>query len=165
MTAHAAAPSKDQSKPYALPSGATLHLQRVPFKRADALKKALARALGATPLGPDEMKANFSVLRDNPSAGGALLQRMLQVVASDDVDQCVFAALEGSALYQPKGTVDRLKVDEDLFDHPRYGDEARGDQMSIWLRIGEVAVKPFLGALVSMYKESPKTGASTPASK
>jgi hypothetical protein len=157
---------KHQGQTFALPSGATLHMSRPAFQAAGHLQKTLARAFGAAPLTADEMKATLESLKAAPSTGGGLLQRALMVVASDDVERALFACLE-TALYQPAGSENRLKVDRALFDHPDYADAARADYYPIMYRAVEVAVKPFLGALASMYTEFRRkvdaSRASTPA--
>lgn len=166
MTASATAtPSKEQSVTHQLASGAVLYLQRVPYKRADALRKALFKAFGASPLTPSEMKITLDGLKENPSAGGALLQRFLMVLSSDEVDNAMMACLQGIALYQPKGSGDRLPVDESLFDHPDYFQSVRSDQVQIWMRVAEVAVKPFLESLLSVYTGFQRKAGNTPATK
>lgn len=143
--------TKDATKKHPLPSGATLHLGRPSFAAAGRLRNALARAAGQRPISPDEMKAGFDTLKENPSAGGALVQRLLNVLASEDVEAAVFACLE-QATYEPKDSQGaRLKVNAELFDHEQFGDDARVDYYPICLKAGEAAVKPFLGALLSAY--------------
>lgn len=144
--------SKDRTKPFTLPSGAVLHVGRPAFADAGRLRNAIARAAGAKPLSADEMKVGFSQLSENPSAGGALLQRALTVISSDEVERCLFECLQ-SASYQPKGSNARIKVNPELFDDERFGDDARKDYYPICARAVEVAVGPFLGPLVSMYME------------
>lgn len=155
--------TKDATTPHELPSGATLHLGRIPFKACGELRNALARAAAAQPFTPDELKAGFAKLKEDPSAGGALLQRVLGVVASVEVEACLFACLQ-SASYQPKGSNARVKVTRELFDQEPFADEARADYYPICSRVAEVALKPFLGALASMFKEYLKRVAPAPAS-
>lgn len=156
--------TKDVTKPFPLPSGATLHMGRPAFADAGRLRNALARAAMAKPPTPDEMKAGLDSLKTNPAAGGALLQRVLSVVASEEVEACLFSCLR-VASYQPSGANARLKVTPELFDHEQFGDAARTDYYPIFYRAAEVAVMPFLGALVSMYKEYLSKSANAPASR
>lgn len=159
----APAAEKASGSSFALPSGATLHLSRPSFAAASQLRGALARAFGAAPLRPEEMKATLASLKENPSAGGALFQRALNLVASSEVEDALFRCLEWG-LYQPPDGEDRVKVDRGLFDHPQYGDAARADLYPMFYHAAEVAVKPFLLPLVSMYKEFQRKGAAAPAS-
>jgi hypothetical protein len=158
--------TKDTTTKHPLPSGAVLHLGRPSFAAAGRLRNALARAASTRPLSTDEMKLGLSELKDNPSAGGALVSRMLSVLASEDVELAVFECLK-QATYQPKGQDEtvRLKVAPELFDHERFGDDARVDYYPICLKAGEAAVKPFLGALVSAFSGFLKTGGKAPGSK
>lgn len=150
MNQTSTAPIKAPPPTHALPSGATLHLSLVSFKKAAALRNALVRALGGSPLQPEEMRATLAGLKSNPASGGALFQRLLSVLASSEVEAAMFVCLE-AGLYQPAGSPDRLPVDEALFDHPKHALAARGDMYPMYYRVVEVAVLPFLGTLVSMY--------------
>lgn len=157
--------TKDATQKHVLPSGATLHLGRPPFAAAGRLRNALARAAGQRPLTPEEMKLGMETLRSNPSAGGALVQRLLNVLSSEDVESAVFACLE-QATYEPKDVVNaRIKVNPELFDHAQFGDAARIDMYPIFLKAGEAAVKPFLGALLAAYTAFLNKPAPAPASK
>lgn len=157
--------TKDATTPHPLPSGAVLHLGRPPFAAASRLRNALARAAGSKPLTPEEMKLGLADLKMDPSAGGALLQRLLQVVASEDVEAALFACLV-QATYEPAGATGlRLKINHDLLDHAAFGDGARSDLYPIFWKAGEAAIKPFLGAPVSTYLASLKKGAPAPESK
>jgi hypothetical protein len=154
------ATKKDQSQSFVLPSGATMHISRPSFADASRLRNALARAFSSAPLSADEMKSTIKTLKENPAAGGALFQRVLNVVSSQEVEAALFEVL-GVALYQPKGSADRLPINHGLFDDPKYADEARIDFYVICYRAAEVAVKPFLGAIVSMFSEFQKKAGST----
>lgn len=156
--------TKDSTKPYKLPSGGTLHMGRPAFKACGELRNALARAAAGRPFTPEEMKLGLESLKENPSAGGALVSRVLAAVASDQVEAALFVCLE-QASYEPKGAPQaRIKVNPDLFDDENFGDMARVDYYPICFRAAEVAVGPFLGALVSMYKAYlAKKDASAPA--
>lgn len=159
-------PTKDTTTKHPLPSGAILHLGRPSFAAAGRLRNALARAAAGRPFTPDEMKVGLAELKENPSAGGALVSRLLGVLASEDVEQSMFECLK-QASYQPKGQEEsvRLKVSPELFDHEKFGDDARVDYYPICLKAGEAAVKPFLGALVSAFTGYLKTGGKAPGSK
>lgn len=156
---------KDLTKTCMLPSGATLHLGRPPFRACADLRNALARAAAGRPFTPEEMKLGLDALKDAPSAGGALMTRILTALSSEEVETALFAAL-AQGTYQPKGQPDavRLKVTPDLLDHEIFGDEARVDLYPMYFRAAEVAVGPFLGALVSMYTAHLKKAAPDPAS-
>lgn len=154
---------KDTTKPFVLSSGATLHMGRPAFADAGRLRNALAHAAGAQPLTPEEMKTTLAGLKENPSMGGAILQRVLGVVASEEVEAAVFACLR-VASYQPAGSNVKIKVTPDLFNDERFGDDARKDYYPICYRAVEVAVVPFLGALVSMFTEYQKKAAAGLAS-
>ena len=156
-------PKKVAAQTHTLPSGATLHMSRPGFAAASNLRNALARALGAAPLRPDEMKVTLDTLKEEPSTGGALLQRALMAAASPEVEEAVFSVL-GWARYQPADSSDILPVNRALFDHPVHGDAARADYYPICYRAVEVAVRPFLGALVSMYEDWKKNAARSPKS-
>lgn len=159
------APPKDGTKTHSLPSGATLHLGRPPFAAAGRLRNALARVAGQRPLSPEEMKAGLAELKANPSAGGLVLQRVLQVLASEEVEAATFACLE-QATYEPQGHPGvRIKVNAALFDHALFGDAARQDYYPICLKAGEAAVMPFLGTLFSAYTAYLKTGIGSLVSK
>jgi hypothetical protein len=127
-------------------------MSRPGFQAAANLRDALANAFGSAPLSPEEMKTTLAGLRENPSAGGALLQRMIRVLASKEVDAAIFAVLEW-ATYQPKGLNElaAIKVNKALFDDPEHGDAAREDFYKIAFAAAEVAVKPFLGGLLSTF--------------
>lgn len=157
--------TKDLTAKHDLPSGAVLHLGRPPFAAAARLRNALARAAAGKPLSQEEMKIGLDELKANPSAGGALVSRMLSVMASEEVEAAVFGCLV-QASYQPKGQPEgvRLKVNPELFDHQDFGDDARTDYYPICLKAGEAAVKPFLGALVSAFSGFLKTKGKAPAS-
>jgi hypothetical protein len=103
--------TKDTTTKHPLPSGAILHLGRPSFAAAGRLRNALARAAAGRPFTPDEMKVGLAELKENPSAGGALVSRLLGVLASEDVEQSMFECLK-QASYQPKGQEEsvRLKV-------------------------------------------------------
>lgn len=156
---------KDTTKGYPLPSGATLHLQRPSFGAASRLRNAIAKAIGDKPLSPEEMKLQFVELKSNPSQGGALLSRILSLVSSESVEECIFDCLEQSS-YHPKGTpeVTRIKIDKDLFDHEKFGDDARADFYPISYRAAEVALKPFFLPLASALKASLPKPAGSPES-
>lgn len=159
------APTKDVTTPHKLPSGATLHLGRPPFKAAGELRNALARAASGRPFTPEELKLGLETLKQDPSAGGALISRFLAAVASEQVEGALFACLT-QATYEPKTAPGaRLKVTPELFDDEKFGDAARADYYPICFRAAEAAVGPFLGALVSMYKAFLKTGALAHPSK
>lgn len=155
--------TKDRTKAFTMPSGAVLHMGRPLYADAGRLRNALARAAGAMPLSADEMKTGMQQLKDNPSAGGALLQRIMGVVASEEVEGAIFDCLR-VASYQPQGSNARIKMNRELLDDEQFGDAARQDLYPIFYRVVEVAVLPFLGALVSMYTAYLKKAASAPAS-
>lgn len=157
-------PSKSQSTAHALPSGATLHLGRPEYAAAARLRNALARALGGAPFSPAEMKTTLDGLTREPSAAGALLQRLLSVVASNDVEAALFDVLR-AGIYQPKGSNNQLKVNVALLDDPTFGDEARVDLYPIFYRAAEVALRPFLAVPVSAYLARLKKSAPSPESK
>lgn len=160
--------TKDPTTAHELPSGATLHLGRPPFAAAGELRNALFRAAGGRPFSPDEMKLGLHDLAANPSAGGALLQRLLSVLASPDVEDAVFGCLV-QASYEPAGAPEaRVKVNRELLDHPSFGDGAREDFYPICQKAGEAALRPFFGALLSAFTAFQATRAgsqkSTPSS-
>lgn len=164
MKTHGEAPAKGALRTLTLPSGAILHLERIPYAAACRLKRALLGAFGAQPPSAEEMKLSLDQLKANPSAGGAILSRLVGVLASEGVDAAVLACA-ASALYQPKGSGDFLKVDEALFDHPEYGDVAREDQVRIWFVIGEAVMRPFLAPIVSAYLAFQAKAGNSPAGK
>jgi hypothetical protein len=146
-------PVKDVTKPYPLPSGAVLHLGRVPYAAAKELRNALLRAVAASPITGEEMRVGgFAEVLGNPSVGATLLQRVLLAGASDELEAALFQALLVGA-YQPAGApaAARLKVEPALLDHPTYADAVRRDYYAIAHRVVEVAVFPFFTALVSMF--------------
>lgn len=156
--------TKDTTKPYPLPSGATLHLGRPQYGACAALRNALARAGGSRPFTSEEMKLGLDALKETPAAGGGIVQRLIAVIASEDVERALFACLQ-QATYEPKGAEGVLiKVTPALLDHEDFGDEARTDLYPIFYRVAEVAVKPFLGPLVSAYLAFLKKGVASPAS-
>ncbi len=152
-------PTKDATKPHKLPSGAVLHLGRPPYKACADLRNALARAAGARPLTPEEMKIGFDTLKEDPSAGGALVSRLLNVLASEQVEASLFACLT-QATYEPKDCAVQVKVTPALLDHADFGDDARKDLYNIFLAVGGAAVGPFLGPLISAYMDFLKKGAA-----
>ncbi len=157
--------TKDRTTPHKLPSGATLHLGRPPFKACAELRNALARAASGRPFTAEEMKLGLDTLKENPSAGGALVSRVLAALSSEQVEGALFACLD-QASYEPKAAPGaRLKVNPELLDHETFGDVAREDLYVIYFRAGEAAVGPFLGALVSMYTEFLKKKEAAPPSK
>lgn len=164
-TAEAAPPQgvKDRSKHFKLPSGATLHMQRPRYDAAAHLKNVLLKAGSAQPMSAEEMKQTLETLKENPEQGGALLQRVLAVVASPEVDAAMFACLVGSS-YQPKGSEARIKLDQALMDDEDYGDDARGDLYSAFLHVLREAVLPFLGNLLSAWREFRQKDGGAPAS-
>ncbi len=143
--------TKDTTKKHALPSGATLHLGRPSYGAAARLRNALARAFGAKTITPEEMKLGLEGLKENPSAGGAMVSRLLTALSSDDVEAALFACLE-QATYEPKGAPGVLiKFSAVLLDHEDFGDDARTDLYPIFMKTGEAALKPFLAAIGSAY--------------
>lgn len=144
---------KDATKKYALPSGATLHLGRPEFGACGRLKRAIAKTVGASPFSVEEMKTSLKDLKGDPSKGGALLQRLMALISSEEVEAAVFECLKGST-WQPKGAdAARIKVDPELFNDERFADAARADYYAICYRAAEAAVLPFLAPLVSLFGE------------
>lgn len=143
---------KNKEKAFKLPSGATLYFSRPGYQASADFRNALTRAFGAMPVKEEEMKATLSGLKENPSTGGALIQRALHTVSSEDVDAALFGVFTW-ALYGPADSDNRLKVNKGLFDDPEHGDAARADFYPMAYCAVEVAVLPFLGPLVSMYME------------
>lgn len=156
---------KDKTQQHPLPSGAVLHLGRAPYGAAARLRNALARAAGAKALTPDEMKVGWADLKENPSAGGLLVGRLLAVLASEEIEASLFACLEQSTYEPAQAAGARMKINANLLDHEDFGDSARLDLYPMFLKIGEAAVKPFLGALVSAYTAFLKKDAPAPVSK
>lgn len=141
-----------------MPSGATLSVTVAPYVDASALTKAILKCLRGLELKPEMVKLDLASLAEKPEMIGMLLDKLLAVTTSDEVENAIFACAE-RASYRLQGGGD-IKVNRDLFDDPKAGESARGDQYSIFMKVVEVNCKPFFKQAFSKLSTPPKIAAS-----
>lgn len=165
----------ENGKEFDLPSGATLFVSVSSFAQAKTLQDALLvelRGKGAGTLDAAAIqkalgagfarKAGIDAPEGEDDDGlNALVDRILGIAASKDVEAAVFACAE-KALYRPDGTeASSVQVTRKLFDDEKYGDAAREDFYAICAKVAEVNIRPFVKALSSMLSDRGGKSAAT----
>lgn len=113
---------------FVLKSGATLVISMSPFEIGNELRKCVARCLR--------------------NESDALSESALQKLISDnDVERQVFLCAQ-KAIYAG------AKVNKDLFDDIKLGEQARGDYFEMFAKILEVNLNPFFQMASSALKTS-----------
>lgn len=118
-----------------LKSGAKIAVTPADFAVANALRKALMKAMKGVPLGPEMLNQDVGVLGDLISNVGT----------SDEVEAAIFACGQ-RVLYEGR------KFEPSLFDDPTIGAQARRDFLeSSWVIVKE-NVYPFFETALSSLK-------------
>lgn len=143
-----------------MPSGATLSVTVAPYADAAALTKSILKCLRGLELKPDMVKLELASLAEKPELLSALLDKILAVATSDEVENAIFSCAERST-YKAPGSEELVKVNREIFDDPKLGQMAREDQYSIFLKIVEVNCKPFFKQAFSRLSTPPKTQAGS----
>src|SRR5882724_578984 len=123
---------------YVLPSGAKLVVSPAPFADASALLKAILKAVQGLKLGKeiDIDPANPGAIFKDPSVFLAVIDKVLSVATSDEVETTLFKCFERSSY-------DGAKVTRALFDDPKLSEAAREDYFTMSAKVIEVNCKPF----------------------
>lgn len=138
---------RPQSQKFKLPSGAELSVSTADFSSASALLKALLRSLQKGGADMAGVKESIAGLKNDPAAMASLLERVVSVATSDEVEAAVFKCLEW-ATYKAPGSAEQ-KVTRAIFDDPAVADEARADYFTMAFRVAEVNCAPFFKATFS----------------
>lgn len=149
-----------QSQTFPLPSGATLAVTVASFADSWRLTQAVLKALKGANLSPEALKGGAS-------AFGVIVDRVLEIATSPDVDVAMWKCGE-KALYRPAGSDDGFpgeKLTRNIFDNANYGLTARGDFPKIAMALMEVNCQPFLAQALSTLSDLLKTPLAAPASK
>lgn len=158
---------QEQSKKFVLPSGATLAVTMAPFADALRLTKSVLKSVQGIDFTGADMAKDFSSVYQAAVMIPALLNKMIALTTSDDVEAATFQCAK-RALYIPAGSLDGfpgIPVNRELFDEPVHGAAAREDYAQILWGIAEVNCKPFLAkALSGLMGASPKN-TNTPSSE
>jgi hypothetical protein len=114
------------NKEFTLSSGAVLRVTEADFLTANSLKKALMRSI------------KFEMDKE-------ILERIRDVYISDEVEVWIFKCF-------PRCTYENLTVNVQLFDNPKYSENARKDYHEICMKVIEVNCGPFLERILSELK-------------
>jgi hypothetical protein len=126
---------------FTLGSGATLKVTIAPFKDANNLKNALlSAAKGMT--GLDESIIGAAGLKEMDL--GPILNAILNAATSTTVEQAMFDCAI-------RATYNDVRVNRELFDDQKIGQQAREDYYEIALKIIEVNCTPFFKRVASLY--------------
>lgn len=151
-----------QSQKFTLPSGAELQVGVAGFLAASQLMSAVLLSLKGMALKPEDLKRDLEDIKANPAALGAVMDKLISVATSPEIRKAVFACAS-TAKYSPVAGKGAVAVDEELFDDPEYGTQAREDFYPICWRIIEVNVKPFFAKAFSGFMKPRETPSSVPA--
>ncbi len=138
---------------FKLPSGASLVINVAPFVDAKRLHNEIIRALRGGGIGDLDMfklKDAFAAgkLKES-SVGSVLVDRIMSLAASDELEAAIFKCAECSVYRTEDGDV---RVTRKLFDDGKLGTQARGDYYAICIKIVEVNFGPFLKAIFSAFE-------------
>ena len=120
---------------HTLPSGAELDVTVAPFADADALTKALLKAVKGVELRADILQMDMTAIKDV----------VVGAATSDEVDRALFKCAE-------RASYNGVKVSKGLFDDPEIGTQAREDYYHLCLKVIEVNCLPFFKAAFSELK-------------
>jgi len=152
-----------QGNEYTLASGATLMVGVAPWKDIKALHDAVLNEIrGQGVSGLDvvaiqkagttiaaRMKGKAADLEGAGPGFNHLADRVLGILASKAVEECIFKCAEKS-IYRHDGTDEStIKVTKTMFDDPKIMEKARGDFYEIGYHVAEVNLRPFVKALSS----------------
>lgn len=140
-----------------LPSGAQLNITVAPFADAHALLKAILRSVKgmSLPQNISEVDMSMAGIAGNPQLFGTVVDKILSVAVSDDVEKALFKCLE-------RTTYDGVKIHPVIFDDPKYTDRIREDYYSICLKVIEANCKPFFKTAFSELLASTQTLTESP---
>lgn len=148
------------SQEFRMPSGATLSVTISPYLSAAALTKAILKCLRGLNLTQDMVTVDLASLGQKPELLSQLLDKLLAVTTSDDVENAIFDCA-ARATYTVPGNEGAARVTRDLFDDPKLGDKAREDHYAIFLHVVEVNCKPFFKQAFSKLTTPQKTPAAS----
>lgn len=148
------------SQEFRMPSGATLSVTMSPYVSASALTKAILKCLRGLELTPDMVAVDLASLGQKPELLSQLLDKLLAVTTSDDVETAIFDCAT-RASYTVPGIDGSARVNRELFDDPKVGDKAREDHYAIFLHVVEVNCKPFFKQAFSKLATPRKTPAAS----
>lgn len=151
-----------QSQVFKMPSGAELRVGVAGFLAASELMTAVLNSLKGMALKPEDLKKDLEEIKKDPNQLGPIMDKLISVATSPEIRKGVFACAS-SAKYTPVPGKGEISVDEELFDDPEYGTQAREDFYPICLRIIEVNVKPFFAKAFSGFMTPRETSSSVPA--
>lgn len=134
---------------FSLPSGAKLNVTVAPFADASALLKAILRSVKGMALSTETLQMELGELR-NPAVFSQILDKILSVAVSDEVEEKLFRCFERSVY-------DGVKVTKALFDDINLGERAREDYYTICMKVIEVNCSPFFKTAFSGLKTPQKT--------
>ena len=140
-----------------LQSGAKLVVTPADFQDADALRKAVLRAVRGIQLNPTILDAemNLQSLIANPNLATVFIDRILSVATAEDVEDCIFrCGVKAAYLNQPFSRA--------LFDDPKVGQQAREDFHEICVQILKANLTPFFKQTFSVLKTFTATPAAAP---
>lgn len=160
---------EEQSKKFAMPSGAELAVTVAPFADAMALLKASLATLKGIKLDKESLEQEIKTLKDlskSPSAMSMLVERVVSFATSDAVESSLFRCFQRTT-YTPPGGAPQ-KVAPGLFDHPEHGGAAREDYAQMVASVLEVNCAPFLVKALSGFagqKTAESSGAQSAGSR
>lgn len=149
---------QQQSKRFTLPSGAQLAVTVAPFADAMALLKEALKTLRGMSLNREDLEKEVSDIMKSPKSVSLILERVISFATSDGVQAALFRCFE-RALYIPVNSpTDNpgLRVNQNLFDNPDYGSDAREDYAQMVVHVLEVNCAPFLAKALSGFLAKPK---------
>lgn len=140
-----------------LPSGAKLGVGPCPFGDAHRLVKAIMGSLKGADL-PAEVAGvdtdDLGAALKSPALLSTLMDRILTVATSDDVERAVMACME-------RCTYDGEKITRDLFDDPEVTEKIREDYYRICMEVVKANCAPFFRKAFSGLKVPQPTKPST----
>lgn len=142
---------QEQSKKFALPSGAQLVVTVSPFGDAMSLLKETMKTLKGMNLSKDDLGKEMKDLIGSPSTVSLILERVISFTTSDGVEAALFRCFK-CATYIPVGSPTEhpgIKVTPNLFDNPDHGSDAREDYAQMVVHLLEVNCAPFLAKALS----------------
>lgn len=133
-----------------LDSGAKLVITVAPFQDAHGLLKAILRSVKGTDIANVDIPDSLEKMRNNLQALSPLIDKVLSIATSDDVEVALFKCFQ-------RVSYNDLKITRDLLDDPKIGDQLRQDYYTICYRVIEENCKPFFVRTFSGLRASPQT--------
>lgn len=138
-----------------LKSGAKLTITPADFEDANALRKSVLRSVRGLQLDQQllDSEMNVASVMGNPNLATMLIDRVLSVATSDDVEAAVFRCAA-------RCSYEGVLVTKDLFNDPKSGQRAREDFHQMFLEIAKANLSSFFKQTFSVLKAFTATPAA-----